>query len=87
MIMGKVGGYSFILKNQTRIFGMDDTTGTALTNASALLTMTSTTKGFLPPRMTTTEKNAIASPATGLMVYDTTLNLIALYNGTIWTTL
>ena len=55
--------------------------------ASAQLEVSSTTKGFLPPRMTTTQKNAIASPATGLMVYDTTLNLMALYNGTTWTTL
>jgi hypothetical protein len=59
----------------------------ANTVASAILQADSTTKGFLPPRMTTTEKNAIASPATGLMVYDTTLNLMALYNGTTWTTL
>jgi hypothetical protein len=55
--------------------------------ASSKLTIESTTQGFLPPRMTTTQKNAIASPATGLMVYDTTLNLMALYNGTTWTTL
>jgi hypothetical protein len=54
---------------------------------SAILDVQSTTLGFLPPRMTTTQKNAIASPATGLMVYDTTLNLMALYNGTTWTTL
>jgi hypothetical protein len=52
--------------------------------ASSLLTLDSTTKGFLPPRMTTTQKNAIASPAAGLMVYDTTLNVISFYNGTIW---
>jgi hypothetical protein len=55
--------------------------------ASALLNVTSTTKGFLPPRMDTTQKNAIASPAAGLMVYDTTLNLISVYNGTIWISL
>jgi hypothetical protein len=54
------------------------------TQASAILEITSTTLGFLPPRMTTTQKNAIASPATGLMVYDTTLNLISVYNGTMW---
>ena len=58
-----------------------------LINASAILDVTSTTQGFLPPRMTTTQKNAIASPAAGLMVYDTTLNLISVYNGTIWITL
>ena len=55
--------------------------------ASVVLECRSTTQGFLPPRMTTTQKNAIASPATGLMVYDTTLNLISVYNGTTWITL
>jgi hypothetical protein len=54
-------------------------------NASAVMQADSTTQGFLPPRMTTTQKNAIASPATGLQVYDTTLNQISYYNGTTWT--
>ncbi len=62
-------------------------TAYATINASAQVEIASTTKGFLPPRMTTTQKNAIASPATGLMVYDTTLNLISVYNGTIWISL
>ena len=53
-------------------------------NASAILDLTSTTKGFLLPRMTTTQKNAIASPAGGLMVFDTTLNVISYYNGSMW---
>jgi hypothetical protein len=57
------------------------------TQASAVMEITSTTLGFLPPRMTTTQKNAITSPATGLMVYDTTLNLISVYNGTMWISL
>jgi hypothetical protein len=61
--------------------------GQSASVASAIFQADSTTRGFLPPRMTTTQKNAIASPATGLMVYDTTLNLMALYNGTTWTTL
>lgn len=52
--------------------------------ASAVLECTSTTKGFLPPRMTTTQKNAIASPANGLLVFDTTLNQMSYWNGTIW---
>jgi hypothetical protein len=59
--------------------------GTTTPNASALMDIASTTKGFLPPRMTTTQKNAIASPATGLQVYDTTLNQMSYYNGTTWT--
>ena len=55
-------------------------------NASAVLEATSTTKGFLPPRMTTTQKNAIATPATGLVVYDTTLNKLSVYTGAGWET-
>jgi hypothetical protein len=57
---------------------------TSTTNASSILTLVSTTKGFLPPRMTTTQKNAIGSPAAGLQVYDTTLNQMSYYNGTTW---
>ena len=41
-------------------------------------------KGFLLPRMTTTQRDAISSPATGLMVYDTTGNTLDVYNGTQW---
>jgi len=52
--------------------------------ASAVLEVSSTTQGFLPPVMTTTQKNAIATPASGLIVYDTTLNALNFYNGTSW---
>jgi hypothetical protein len=52
--------------------------------ASAKLQVDSTTKGFLPPRMTTTQKNAIASPAAGLVVYDSTTNKLQCYNGSTW---
>ena len=52
--------------------------------ASAQLEMVSTTQGFLPPRMTTTQKNAIASPAAGLVVYDSTTNKLCCYNGSTW---
>jgi hypothetical protein len=52
--------------------------------ASSVLEVSSTTKGFLPPRMTTTQKNAIATPASGLIVYDETTNKLACYNGTTW---
>ena len=52
--------------------------------ASAKLELVSTTKGFLPPRMTTTQKNAIASPAAGLVVYDTDTNKLCCYDGSTW---
>jgi hypothetical protein len=43
--------------------------GTTTPVASAALDVTSTTKGFLPPRMTEVQRDAIASPATGLQIY------------------
>lgn len=58
--------------------------GTTTPNTSSILDITSTTKGFLPPRMTTIERNAISSPAAGLMVYDSTLNRPFYYNGSVW---
>lgn len=52
--------------------------------SSAILSAFSTTKGFLPPSMTTTQKNAIVSPATGLIVYDNVINDLQYYNGAAW---
>jgi hypothetical protein len=53
-------------------------------NTSAALQVESTTKGFLPPKMTTTQKNAITTPAAGLVVYDSTTNKLCCYNGSTW---
>jgi hypothetical protein len=53
-------------------------------NASAQVQIDSTTKGFLPPRMTTAQINAIATPATGLMAYNTDLAVVCFYDGTNW---
>jgi hypothetical protein len=39
------------------------------------------------PNMTTTQKNAIASPAAGLMVFDTTLAKLCVYSGSAWQTI
>jgi len=52
--------------------------------ASAALEISATTQGFLPPRMTNAQITGITSPATGLMAYSTTENLIVYYNGTNW---
>jgi hypothetical protein len=59
--------------------------GITTVNLSAILQADSTTKGFLPPRMTTTQKNAISTPAAGLVIYDTTLNKLCVYT-TAWET-
>lgn len=61
--------------------------GTSTPNASALLDVQSTTKGFRLPNMTTTQKNAISSPAAGLMVFDTTLAKACVYSGSAWQTI
>lgn len=48
--------------------------GTVSPNASAILHLSSTTKGFLPPKMTTTQRDAIVSPAKALIIYNTTVD-------------
>ena len=60
-------------------------------DASALLQVNSTTQGFLPPRMTTAQRDAISSPATGLTIYNTdatatdaSTGVMQTYNGTSW---
>jgi hypothetical protein len=56
--------------------------GTFTDVASAKLTINSTTTGFLPPRMTLTQRNAISSPASGLLVINTTDATLDGYDGT-----
>lgn len=58
--------------------------GTSTPNPSAMLDVSSTTKGFLPPRMSTAQRIAISNPANSLVVYDTDLNGFWFYNGTAW---
>jgi hypothetical protein len=53
--------------------------GTSTPDPSSVLDVSSTTQGMLMPRMTTAQRNAIASPANGLMVFDTDLNSIVYY--------
>jgi hypothetical protein len=53
---------------------------------SAQLQVDSTTKGFLPPRMTTTQVEAI-EPTAGLVIYDTTTNKLQCYDGSSWNNL
>ncbi|HLF64605.1 MAG TPA: tail fiber domain-containing protein [Saprospiraceae bacterium] len=53
-------------------------------DSSAMLDIKSNSRGLLIPRMTTAQKTAIASPATGLMVYDTDSNTFWCYAGMSW---
>jgi hypothetical protein len=56
--------------------------GTA--NAAAILDAASTTKGFLPPRMTTAQRDAITSPPAGLMIYNTSTNKLNVRTASSW---
>lgn len=84
----QVGGSNVVFQaanvEKARITSTGMGIGTASPNASALLDVSSTTQGLLMPRMTTAQKNAITTPATGLSVYDTDLLSVHTYNGTAW---
>ncbi len=66
--------------SKTGSFGI----GTVTPNASASLDITSTTRGFLAPRMTTGQRDAIASPATGLFIYNTSSSFFNYWSGAAW---
>jgi len=62
--------------------------GTSTPNISSVLELSSTTKGFLPPRMTYAQRIAIPSPTAGLIMYCVdcgSYGELQIYNGTSWT--
>ena len=61
--------------------------GTSSPSSSAILEAQSTSKGVRFPNMTTAQKNAISSPAVGLVVFDTTLAKLCVYTGAAWQTI
>jgi hypothetical protein len=66
-------------------FGQVGISNTTITpDASSVLELRSTNSGFLPPRMTALQRDAIVSPATGLLVFNTTSNQLNYYTGTVW---
>jgi uncharacterized protein YifE (UPF0438 family) len=58
--------------------------GTTTPEVTALLDLVSTNKGLLVPRLTTVNRDAIGTPATGLMIYNTTNNRFEYYTGSTW---
>jgi len=71
------------LRKYVKVLGDDG--GFGNNNASAAFQIDGTNRGFLPPRLTTSQKNAIGTPAAGLIIYDTTLNKLCVYT-TAWET-
>jgi len=95
--IGMMGGSStgdlWVKKSGTGNTGWKKAVTTDGSAASAALEITSTTQGFLPPRMTTTQRDAISSPATGLTVYctdctafDLSTGVMVTWNGATWKT-
>ncbi len=83
-----VGAGGLLSQNPTNLF-WDDTlfalgVGTNTLSASAKLQIDSGTQGLLPPRMTTAQRDAIATPATGLQIFNTTTNAINYWDSSAW---
>jgi hypothetical protein len=75
------------LRNQLTVFGhteilQDLTVGGSISSKG--MTIDSTTRGLLPPRMTTTQRDAITTPGAGEFIYNTTTNKLNFYNGSAW---
>ncbi len=58
--------------------------GNTLADSNAVVEIVSTTRGILLPRMTTAQRDAITTPPTGLIVYDTTTNKLSRRNASAW---
>lgn len=79
---------SFILLMFIFIFGSVQSQsvgiGTNTPAASAQLDVSSTSKGFLLPRMTIAQRNAISGPVTGIMIWCIDCNQLQVYDGAVW---
>ncbi|MEJ7588613.1 MAG: hypothetical protein WKI04_13715 [Ferruginibacter sp.] len=82
---------SLFLGNHAMAQNMAINTDGSTPDASAMLDITSTTKGLLAPRLTTTQQNAISLPAKGLLIFNITDNIFRVNTGTpgvpLWTAL
>jgi hypothetical protein len=58
--------------------------GTIAPQSSAIFEANSTSQGFLPPRMTTAQRDAITNPAVGLLIFNISTNCLNMYYGTSW---
>ena len=58
--------------------------GTTSPNANAILDLTSTTKPFMPPRMTEAERDAVSSPTAGMVIYNSTDDVLNFHDGESW---
>jgi hypothetical protein len=76
------GGDRMVILNAGNI-GM----GTTTPDVDAILELSSSTQGFLPPRLTTVQRNSITTPPNGLVIYNTTVNCLEFYRQSYWASL
>jgi hypothetical protein len=84
---GPAGASPFTLDGSNAVFTTGSVgIGVDPPNTTAVLEVASTTQGLLSPRMTTTQRQAISNPANGLIVYDTNLKSLEIYDavGAVW---
>lgn len=83
--------FSANVGSNTPIFNMLSTgqmsIGAETPASTSALDITSTTRGLLIPRLTSTQRNAISTPASQLIVANTTDKTVDMYNGTSWNTI
>ncbi len=85
--MKKFFSLLFILVSTVQLLsaqGVVVSNASATADASAMLDVNSTSKGFLPPRMTTVQRDAIASPAAGLVIFNNTTGCLNFWKQTAW---
>ena len=81
-ILNGSGGEIIRFFNNNSVAMSDNSVSTVI--PSSLFSLSSTSKGFLPPRMSTINILSITSPAIGLTVYNTDLGCICFFDGTVW---
>jgi uncharacterized protein (TIGR02145 family) len=74
----------FLLFSSVFSFGQSSAVGTKTPEASAVFEVKSITGGFLAPRMTQAQRDAIVSPAPGLLIYNTDVNCYEFWNSDEW---
>ena len=83
--MKKLIGYILLLTIiNSSSFSQNVGIGTNTPHPSAKLEVSSNNSGFLPPRMSTTERNQIANPAVGLQIYNSTTDCLEIYGRGKW---
>ncbi|WP_223609263.1 hypothetical protein [Chryseobacterium sp. OSA05B] len=71
------------LQGITSLGRAKDSSNWPIVRNGAWIALEAKTKGFVPNRLTTAQKNALV-PAEGMMVYDTTLDCLSIYDGSGW---